>query len=111
MHLSLPNIGTYVRLLKEGRTHLLELLGKSQQHEIPLYLLKEQWDGAAESENRSSVAKRYRGDFLGIMPAKTKKWKHLSGMNFHWALEECLGAGLVETFDTHSVGLGVRTLR
>ena len=111
MHLSLPNIGTYVRLLKEGRTYLLELLGKSQQHEMPLYLLKEQWDGAVDSENRSSIAKRIRGDFSGIMPAKTKKWKHLSGMNFDWALEECLGAGLVETFDTHSVGLGVRTLR
>jgi hypothetical protein len=110
MHLSLPNVGTYVRLLKEGRTHLLELLGKSQNHEAPLYLLKERWDGAVDSENRSSIAKRIRGEFSGIMPAKTKKWKHLSGMNFEWALEECLGAGLVETFETHSVGLGLRIL-
>jgi hypothetical protein len=111
MYLSLPNIGTYVRLLKEGRLHLLELLEKTQTHEIPLYLLKERWDGAVDSENRSSIAKRVRGEFSGIMPAKTKKWKHLSGMNFDWALEECLGAGLVETFETHSVGLGVRILR
>lgn len=111
MYLSLPNVGTYVRLLKGGRTHLLELLEKSQQHEAPLYLLKERWDGAVDSENRSSIAKRIRGEFSGIMPAKTKKWKHLSGMNFDWVLEECLGAGIVETFETHSVGPGVRVLR
>jgi hypothetical protein len=111
MHFSLPNIGSYIRLLKAGRAHLLELLGKSPNHEAPLYLLKERWDGAVDSDARSSVAKRIRGDFSGIMPAKTKKWKDLSGLNFDWILEECLGAGLVETFDTHSVGLAVRTLR
>lgn len=31
-------------------------------------------------------------------------------MNFRWALEEALGAGLVEIFDTGSVGPGVRCL-
>lgn len=111
MHLSLPNIGTYIRLLKDGRTYLLELLSKSQHREVPLYLLKEQWNGEVDPGNRSSIARRIRGDFSGIMPAKTKKWKHLSGLNFDWALEECIGAGLVEAFDTHSVGLGIRTLR
>lgn len=110
LHLSLPSIGSYIRLLKAGRAHLLELLGKSQHHEAPLYLLRERWDGAIDSEARSSVAKRIRGDFSGVMPAKTKKWKDLSGLSFDWVLEECLGAGLVGTFDTHSVGLGVRTL-
>lgn len=59
----------------------------------------------------AQLLKRIRGEFSGIMPAKTKKWKHLSGMNFDWVLEECLGAGIVETFETHSVGPGVRVLR
>jgi hypothetical protein len=42
------------------------------------------------------------------MPAKTKKWKDLYGLNFDWVVEECLGAGLIELFETRSVGLGVR---
>lgn len=56
------------------------------------------------------MAKRVRGEFSGILPGRTKKYKDLYGMNFRWALEEALGAGLVEIFDTGSVGPGVRCL-
>lgn len=108
--LSVPNIGPYLRLLAAGRVHLLELLGKSKYKESPLYLLRERWDGAIDSDNRVSTAKRIRGEFSGVMPAKTKKWKDLQGLNFDWVLEECLGAGLIELFETRSVGLGVRAL-
>ncbi|OCT46573.1 hypothetical protein CLCR_01993 [Cladophialophora carrionii] len=108
--LSVPNIGPYLRLLAAGRAHLLELLGRSKYKEAPLYLLRERWDGAVDSDNRVSTAKRIRGEFSGVMPAKTKKWKDLYGLNFDWALEECLGAGLIELFETRSVGLGVRAL-
>jgi hypothetical protein len=108
--LSLPNIGPYLRLLAAGRAYLLELLGKSKYKEAPLYLLRERWDGAVDSDNRISTAKRIRGEFSGVMPAKTKKWKDLYGLNFDWVLEECLGAGLIELFETRSVGLGVRAL-
>lgn len=108
--LSVPNIGPYLRLLNAGRAHLLELLGKSKYKEGPLYLLRERWDGAVDSDNRISAAKRIRGEFSGVMPAKTKKWKDLYGLNFDWVIEECLGAGLIELFETRSVGLGVRSL-
>ena len=108
--LSVPNIGPYLRLLNAGRVHLLDLLGKSKYKEAPLYLLRERWDGAVDTDNRVSTAKRIRGEFSGVMPAKTKKWKDLYGLNFDWTLEECLGAGLVELFETRSVGLGVRAL-
>ncbi len=108
--LSVPNIGPYLRLLAAGRAHLVELLGKSKYKEIPLYLLRERWDGAVDSDNSVSTAKQIRGEFSGVMPAKTKKWKDLYGLNFDWALEECLGAGLIELFETRSVGLGVRGL-
>jgi Serine-threonine protein kinase 19 len=106
--LSLPNIGIYLRLLNDARTHFLELLGKSKYKEAPLYLLRERWDGAIESDSRASTAKRARGEFAGILPGKTKKWKQLYGLNFDWVLEECLGAGLIELFETGSVGHGVR---
>lgn len=108
--LSIPNIGPYLRLLYAARSHLLELLGKSKYREAPLYLLQERWDGSVESDSRVSVAKRARGEFAGLLPGKTKKWKDLYGLDFDWALQECLGAGLVELFETRSVGHGVRTL-
>jgi hypothetical protein len=108
--LSVPNIGPYLRLLTAGRAHLLELLGKSKYKEGPLYLLRERWDGAVDSDNRVSAAKRIRGEFAGVLPAKTKKWRDLYGLNFDWVVEECLGAGLIELFETRSVGLGIRAL-
>lgn len=106
--LSLPNAGTYTRLLNDGRTHLVELLERSKFKEAPLYLLRERWDGAIDSDNRVPNAKRIRGEFAGVLPGKTKKWKLLSGLKFDWVLEECLGAGFVELFDTGSVGYGIR---
>jgi Serine-threonine protein kinase 19 len=108
--LSLPNIGAHLRLLNDARRHLLELLGKSKYKEAPLYLLRERWDGGIDSDNRISSAKRIRGDFAGVLPGRTKKWKQLYGLNFGWVLEECLGAGLIELFDTGSVGHGVRVV-
>lgn len=110
LFLSLPNIGPYLRLLSAGRSHLLSLLRRSSFGETPLYLLRDRWDGAVESDTRFNMAKRARGEHAGILPGKTKKWKDLYGMSFRWALEEALGAGLIEIFDTGSVGPGVRCL-
>ncbi|KAL2862278.1 Stk19 family serine/threonine-protein kinase [Aspergillus lucknowensis] len=110
LFLSLPNTGPYLKLLGAGRDHLISLLKKSKSGEVPLYLLRDRWDGAVESERSFSVAKRARGEFAGILPGKTKKWKDLYGMSFRWVLEEAIGAGLVEIFETGSVGPGVRSL-
>ncbi|EED21710.1 conserved hypothetical protein [Talaromyces stipitatus ATCC 10500] len=108
--LSLPNTGPYLRLLSAGRSHLLTLLKQSKYHEAPLTLLRDRWDGAVESNRNFSVAKRIRGEFSGVLPGRTKKWKEFNGMSFRWILEEALGAGLVEIFDTGSVGPGIRCL-
>ncbi|KAF7596167.1 hypothetical protein BBP40_003066 [Aspergillus hancockii] len=110
LFLSVPNTGPYLRLLCAGRAHLLSLLKRSSSSEVPLHLLRDRWDGAVESDKSFSVAKRIRGENAGILPGRTKKWKELCGMNFRWVLEEALGAGLIETFDTGSVGPGVRCL-
>ncbi|PYI10538.1 hypothetical protein BO78DRAFT_414620 [Aspergillus sclerotiicarbonarius CBS 121057] len=110
LFLSLPNTGPYLRLLSAGRSHLLSLLKRSSSSEVPAYLLRDRWDGAVESEKSFSVAKRARGEFAGILPGRTKRWKELYGMNFRWVLEEALGAGLIEIFDTGSVGPGIRCL-
>lgn len=110
LFLSLPNTGPYLRLLGAGRSHLLSLLKKSKYHEAPLSLLRDRWDGAVETDRSYSLAKRARGESSGVLPGRTKKWKELYGMSFQWVLEEALGAGLIELFDTGSVGPGVRCL-
>lgn len=108
--LSLPNTGPYLRLLNAGRSHLLTLLKKSKYHEAPLTLLRDRWDGAVETDRSFSLAKRTRGEFSGVLPGRTKKWKQFYGMSFDWILQHALGAGLVELFDTGSVGPAVRCL-
>ncbi|KAL4760657.1 Stk19 family serine/threonine-protein kinase [Aspergillus foveolatus] len=110
LYLSLPNTGPYLKLLGGGRDHLIALLKKSPSREAPLTLLRDRWDGAVESERSFDVAKRARGEFAGVLPGKTKKWKEFYGMSFRWVLEEAVGAGLVEIFNTGSVGPGVRCL-
>lgn len=110
LFLSLPNTGSYLRLLGSGRTHLIALLKRSASGEAPVGLIKDRWDGAVETEKSFHLAKRARGEFAGVLPGKTKKWKDLNGMHFRWVLEEALGAGLVEMFETGSVGPGIRCL-
>lgn len=111
LYISLPNTGPYLRLLSATRTHLLALLSKTHSRSVPLSLLQDKWDGAIESPDKSfHVAKRARGEYAGLLPGRTKKWKDLYGVRLRWVLESCLGAGLVEVFDTGSVGAGVRAV-
>ena len=81
---------------------------KSKFREISVYQLRERWDGGISGENPAAKAKNYRGEFVGILPSCTRKWKHFNGLSFDYTLAECLGAGLVELFDTGSVGRAVR---
>jgi len=107
---SLPGTGAYLRLLTEAKTHIIQLLSKYSPKfkEASREMLRERWNGNILSSNAASMAKRARGEFTGILPGKTKKWKTFNGLDFQWLLEECLGSGQVECFDTGSVGLGVR---
>jgi hypothetical protein len=106
---SLPNTGTHIKLLVEARNHLIAILKKNKYKEMPLDMLREKWDGGIIVHGEREERKRARGEFVGILPGKTKKWKQFHGMRFEWILEECLGAGLVEMFETGSVGKAVRT--
>lgn len=110
-NLTLPNIGMYLKLLHESRSHLLQLLAKSNRfRELPRSLLKERWDGGIAGNDEATKAQRLRGEWIGVVPGRTRKWRGFSGLEFQWVLEECLGAGLVECFKTGSVGLGVRAV-
>jgi hypothetical protein len=71
-------------------------------------VLRERWDGGVPASDEQTKAKKARGEFTGVLPGRTKKWKQFWGLRFEWILEECVGAGLVECFETRSVGVGVR---
>lgn len=107
---SLPSTGIYLRLLTEARAHLGQLLSRSspKYRESSRDMLRERWDGGIPADDAATRAKRARGEWSGVLPGKTKKWKTFYGMKFDWILEECLGSGTVECFNTGSVGLGIR---
>lgn len=94
----------------DARNHLLALLNKTKYKEMPLSALRERWDGGVTANDIKAERKKLRGEFAGVLPGRTKKWKTFYGMRFDWVLEECLGAGLVELFETGSVGRAVRAI-
>ncbi|KAL8659016.1 MAG: hypothetical protein Q9226_000642 [Calogaya cf. arnoldii] len=109
LQLALPNTGPYLRLLTEARNHLVSLIHKSGSfRQVPMHLLRERWDGGIAGDDPASRAKKLRGEFAGVLPARTRKWKQFWGLTFDWVLAECVGSGMVELFETGSVGLGVR---
>lgn len=108
LQLSTPGTGPYLRLLTAARSHLISLVAKSRFRQIPLYLLRERWDGGISADDPAAKAKKYRGEFFGVLPSRTRKWKQYYGLSFDWVLAECLGAGLIEVFETCSVGQAVR---
>ncbi|KAL8936373.1 MAG: hypothetical protein Q9216_004963, partial [Gyalolechia sp. 2 TL-2023] len=96
-HLSLPNMGPYLRLLTTARSHLVSLLlHKSRFRELPLYLLRERWDGGIAPHTTTNNNRGLKGGELATsmsLPARTKKWKQFCGVAFDWVLAECVGAG------------------
>ena len=108
LQLSLPGMGPFLRLLTAARSHFVALVSKARYREMPLYLLRERWEGGVSADDPAARAKKYRREFAGVLPAQTRKWKQFYGLSFGWILAECLGAGLVEVFETGSVGRAVR---
>ncbi|KAG9242647.1 serine-threonine protein kinase 19-domain-containing protein [Calycina marina] len=109
-NISIPGAGPYLKLVTAARAHLVSLLSKSRYRESPQTMLKERWEGGIEVGDAGSLARRNRGEFDGVLPGRTRKWKTFYGMSFDWVLGESVGAGLVEVFNTGSVGRGVRVL-
>lgn len=111
MTFSLPNMGAYLKLLTEARLHLLALLKQlsPRYKEATKAFLEEKWNGNVPNDSISQQ-KRMRGEWSGVLPGKTKRWRAFYGLTFEWVLAECVGSGLIELFDTGSVGVGVRAI-
>ncbi|KAF3006028.1 hypothetical protein E8E13_010688 [Curvularia kusanoi] len=107
---SLPHTGMHIKLLVDARNHLLSILKKTKFKAAPLDALRERWDGGVVNTGNTEreERKKARREFVGVLPGRTKKWKQFYGMRFEWVLEECVGAGLVELFETGSVGRAAR---
>ncbi|KAI1172822.1 serine-threonine protein kinase 19-domain-containing protein [Nemania sp. FL0916] len=111
--LAIPGAGSFLKTVSAALDHLMSLLGKSKFREAPEAVLRERWDGgiAKLEEARYAAAKKARGEFAGVLPGQTRKWRQFYGLAFDWVLQEAVGAGLVEVFETRSVGRGVRAIR
>lgn len=107
MKFVVPSVGPFLKLLSGARDHLVALLSRIKYRQAPVSLLRERWD-VATTDARGPAARRTVGLAGSVLPARTKKWKAFYGLRFQWVLEECLGSGLVEVFETGGVGLGVR---
>ncbi|XXG93978.1 hypothetical protein Hte_000229 [Hypoxylon texense] len=110
MKLAVPGNGTFLKLLSSALEHLVSLLGRSRYREAPETVLRDRWDGGIAKEEARYAAKRSRGEFSGILPGQTRKWRQFYGLAFDWVLQEAVGSGLVEVFETRSVGRGIRAL-
>jgi hypothetical protein len=109
MTFALPGTGIYLKLLVSARQHLLHILKTiSPRHrEATMEILKEKWEGNTPNDPLNRL-KRERGEWGGVLPGKTKRWREFYGMRFECVLAECVGGGLVELFDTGAVGMAVR---
>ncbi|KAM0332258.1 hypothetical protein ACHAQA_002534 [Verticillium albo-atrum] len=105
-----PGHGSYLKLVSAAVEHLMSLLSRSKYGEMPEYLLRERWDGGIASDDARKM-RRARGEFTGVLPWQTKKWREFYGLDFGWVLAEAMGTGRLEVFQTGSVGRGVRKLR
>ncbi|RYC58522.1 hypothetical protein CHU98_g7687 [Xylaria longipes] len=103
--LAVPGAGSFLKLVSTALDHLMSLLGKSKFREAPESVLRELWDGGIVKVDETS-ARRARGEFAGVLPGQTRKWRQFYGLTFDWVLQEAVGAGLVEVFETRSVGRG-----
>ncbi|KAK6948673.1 hypothetical protein Daesc_010443 [Daldinia eschscholtzii] len=110
LRLAVPGNGTFLNLLSSALEHLVSLLGKSRYREAPETVLRERWNGGIAKEEAHYAARRSRGEFASILPGQTRKWRQFYGLSFDWVLQEAVGSGLVEVFDTRSVGRGIRAL-
>lgn len=106
--IAVPGSGVFIKLVSAALEHLTDLLRKTQYRELSESDLREKWDGGVAGDSEVALAKKTRGEFAGVVPGRTKKWKQFQGLAFDWVLREAVGAGMVEIFETRSVGRGVR---
>ncbi|KAK7398716.1 hypothetical protein QQX98_011894 [Neonectria punicea] len=87
--LAVPGHGRYLKLAEGAVDWVREALGRTKWGECPESWLQERFEG---------------GGLYGT------RWKVFWGVEWSWVLGEAVGLGVVELFETGSVGRGVRAL-
>ncbi|ORY65848.1 serine-threonine protein kinase 19-domain-containing protein, partial [Pseudomassariella vexata] len=108
LRLAIPGNSAFLKLLSSALEHFVSLLSKSRFREATEGVLRDRWNGVVPKDDARDAAKRSRGEFTGKLAGQTRKWKQFRGLAFHFVLQQALGSGLVEVFETRSVGRGVR---
>ncbi|KAK5990825.1 hypothetical protein PT974_09098 [Cladobotryum mycophilum] len=85
--IALPGHGSYLKLAGGAVDWLREALGKTKWGEGPESWFRERFEG---------------GGLYGT------RWKGFWGVEWEWVLGQAVGLGIVEVFDTGSVGRGIR---
>mgnify|MGYP005987326355 CR=1 FL=1 len=87
--ISVPGHGRYLKLAEGVVDWIREALSRTKWGEGPEEWLKERFEG---------------GGLYGT------RWKSFWGVEWEWAIGQAVGLGVVEVFNTRSVGRGVRAL-
>ncbi|OPB46833.1 hypothetical protein A0O28_0069570 [Trichoderma guizhouense] len=87
--IAVPGHGRYLKLAEGAVDWLRELLDKTRWGEAPEAWFRERFEG---------------GGLYGT------RWKDFWGVEWEWVLGQAVGLGIVEVFETGSVGRGVRAL-
>ncbi|KAL5087248.1 hypothetical protein Trisim1_007985 [Trichoderma cf. simile WF8] len=87
--IAVPGHGRYLKLAEGAVDWLRELLDKTRWGEAPEVWFRERFEG---------------GGLYGT------RWKDFWGVEWEWVLGQAVGLGIVEVFETGSVGRGVRGL-
>lgn len=97
--LAIPGNGAFLKLVSAALQYLVALLVKSRFREAPESALRDRWDGGI-AKDEASLSAFCRG--------RRENGKQFRGLTFDWVLPEAVGSGLVEVFETNSVGHAVR---
>lgn len=89
LRLAVPGHGRYLKLAEGVVSWIRDGLGRTKWGEAPEDWLRERFEG---------------GGLYGT------RWKEFWGVEWEWALGQAVGSGVVEIFDTGSVGKGVRAV-
>ena len=89
LRLAVPGHGRYLKLAGAAVDWVREALGRTRWGEAPEEWLRERFEA---------------GGLYGA------RWREFWGLEWEWVLGEAVGLGVVEVFDTRSVGRGVRAL-
>ncbi|KAG5981671.1 hypothetical protein E4U55_002707 [Claviceps digitariae] len=92
--IALPGHGRYLKLADAAVHWLTDALGRTRWGEGPEAWLRERFEA------------RGAGPGAGQSP----RWKDFWGLEWEWLLGQAVGLGVVEVFETGSVGKGVRLL-